>query len=118
MKRMGMCWKCLEWKEVRDHHAYGYETDETKPYCYSCDYKAHNKARRESRCNLTSDESNRESVNSYSRRSQKHLFFRETLAPNIRLYEQVAVNVNTGTITVNSDFLSGNGKKLCVIKES
>ncbi len=121
MKRMGMCWKCLEWKEVRDHHAYGYETDETKPYCRSCDRKAHNKDRREGRCSLTGIESHRKSIRSRIRRLRicgikQMISFRETVLPNIQLYEHLEVNLNTRTVTIISGFL-GNHKKLYVIEE-
>lgn len=118
MKRLGMCWKCLEHTIVRDHHVYGYDTDETLPYCESCDRKAHNKARREGRCHLSSEDTNRKSISSYCRRSVKYkaLSF-ETLSPNVVLFEELAMNLNTGTITVSSIFRGNNGHKLKVIND-
>ncbi len=49
-KRIGVCSKCNETKEIRDHHYLGYEGDninKTLPYCRSCDFKEHIKARKE-----------------------------------------------------------------------
>ncbi len=118
MERLGFCYKCGEYKEVRDHHAYGYETDETLPYCQSCDRKAHNKARREGRCNLSGEESHKKTSNSYQRRSTKHMkLSSETVSPNIQLFQKLRINLNTGTITISSCFSGNNGNKLKVIDE-
>ena len=40
MVQIGKCYKCGEFKEVRQHHYKGYGAEETVPYCRSCDYKA------------------------------------------------------------------------------
>lgn len=118
MERMGICYKCGEWKEVRNHHRWGYETDRVVPYCRSCDRKAHNKARKEGRCNLTNIESRQKSDNSYNRRSTKHKkLLSETVAPNIQLFEKLAINLNTGMISISSCFIGHNGHKLHVIEE-
>jgi len=116
VKRQGICSKCGKETTVRDHHIKGYgeeNKDEVVPYCYSCDQKAHDKARREGRCTLPSKETNRLSANSCNRRSKKNKTISyETLMPNVRLFEQVRVNLNTGHINVVSYFTAHNGKKL------
>ena len=56
MKQMGLCQKCGETKIVQDHHILGYNEDNKDyvvKYCNSCDQKAHLKARKEGKCNLT-----------------------------------------------------------------
>ena len=120
MKRIGICQKCGEEKMVRDHHLKGYlgeNKDEVVPYCYSCDRKAHNKARMEGRCKLPSKETKRLSENSCNRRSKiiKNLS-RDTMLPNVRLLEQLRLNINTGTITVVSYFSGYHGKKIKYIE--
>lgn len=118
MKRLGICYKCGKYKEVRDHHAYGYETDETVPYCNSCDQKAHNKARKEGKCNLTNIESEQKSNNSYHRRSTKRKSLSsETVTPNVVLFEELQINLNTGTVTISSCFSGNHGHKLKIIDE-
>ena len=116
MKRQGICSKCGEEKIVRDHHIHGYgeeNKDVTVPYCYSCDRKAHAKAKKEGRCILTSEETKRLSVNSCNRRSRKTKNIScETLIPNVCLLENVQVNLNTGHINILSNFTASNGKKL------
>lgn len=55
MRKMGICTKCGKYKIVQEHHSKGYlppYEDFTEPYCLSCDHKAHNKAKREGKCNL------------------------------------------------------------------
>jgi len=120
MKRLGICQKCGEEKIVRDHHIHGYSIenkDEVVPYCNSCDQKAHRKARREGRCILTGKETTRLSTNSCLRRSLKtKMISYETLMPNVRLFEQVRVNLNNGNVTVGSCFSAGHGKKLKYIE--
>ena len=116
MRRLGFCYKCGEYKIVRDHHAFGYETDETVPYCVDCDRKAHNKARKEGRCNLSSEETSRKSKNSYDRRSRKwKLLSSKSLASNVQLFEELAINLNTGTVSIHSRFVGINHHKLKII---
>ena len=121
MKRLGICQKCGEEIIVRDHHVKGYlgdNKDYVVPYCRSCDTKAHNKAREEGRCLLTGEESNRLSIRSSQKRSIKNKnLFSKTVGTNIRLLEQLQININTKTITVNSYFQGNHGKKLKVIDE-
>jgi len=120
MKRNGICQKCGEEKIVRDHHLKGYlgeNKDEVVPYCYSCDMKAHHKARREGKCNLPGDETNRLSKNSCVRRSKKSkMISTESMMPNVQLFEHVQVNLNTGNVTVSSCFHANHGKKLKYIE--
>lgn len=66
---MGTCQKCGQYKMVRDHHYKGYDTDETAPYCQSCDIKAHNWARWEGKCNLSAKEAKRKRADYYRRKS-------------------------------------------------
>jgi len=116
VKRQGICHKCGEEKMVRDHHIHGYKDehkDEVVPYCYSCDRKAHNKARREGKCKLSSKETKRLSNNSQRRRSCKtKMLSYETLIPNVRFFEQVRIDLNTGHINVASYFHANHGKKI------
>jgi len=116
MRRQGICQKCGEEKTVGDHHIKGYgieNKDEVVPYCYSCDRKAHNKARREGKCKLPGEETTRLSTNSCMRRSRKiKMISYETMMPNVRLFEQVHVNLNTGHISVVSYFAASNRKKI------
>ncbi len=119
MIRMGICHKCGEWKMVRDHHAFGYDTDKVLPYCLSCDKKAHYKARKEGTCNLSSEQSHRKSnCSSMSRSTKIKLLSWKTVSPNVRLFERLQININTGTITVWSYFGSDNGHKLYVVGEA
>lgn len=116
MKRKEICQKCGKEKIVRDHHLNGYEKlhkDEVAPYCYSCDLKAHNNARKEGRCTLTSKEIQRLSMNSSMRRAHRHFSLSsKTLAANVQLRELLDLNVNTGLICINTYFSAYNGKKL------
>ena len=122
MKRMGICQKCGKEKIVRDHHLNGYGKgyeDEVAPYCQSCDMKAHNKAKREGGCKLTHVEVKRIGHNSYGRRcSKKMMLPSAVLEPNIQLFEQIIVNINTEHINICSYFSGRNGKKLKRINEA
>lgn len=105
---------------VRDHHIKGYSQahkDEIVPYCRSCDRKAHDNARREGKCKLTHTESHRLSLRSCLRRSIKEKPFWTTIAPNIRLYEQIRINLNTGHIYIRSGFLGDHNQHIKRIKE-
>ena len=117
MKRFGICSKCGEYKEVREHHHKGYGTDDTKKYCYSCDFNAHIRARKEGRCNLTHGEARVLSSNSYTRRILKKITFYEAMLPNIRLYESLFINSNTDCISVCSGFIIGNNQQIKTIGE-
>ena len=124
MKRMGICKKCGEYKMVQDHHSKGYlppYEDFTEPYCQSCDQKAHYKAKRNGRCKLNPLETNKLSINSYSRRAhalgikkQRKITFLETIFKNILLFEELIYNESNGNIYVSSYF-QGCHKKLKVI---
>jgi hypothetical protein len=118
MKRKGICSKCGKEILVRDHHYKGYKTDEVKPYCISCDNKAHNNARKEGRCKLTSKESRKASTQSAQRRSYKSFLLEwETLEPNICLQTDCRININTNTLTFSSRFRGHNKTKLKSINE-
>jgi len=120
MKRQGTCQKCGKETIVQDHHIKGYigeHKDEVVPYCESCDKKAHNKARRGGRCKLSSDETNRLSSNSSTRRSRKTKNIScEAMMPNVQLLENVQVNLNTGHISLVSYFSAKHGKKIKYIE--
>ena len=80
MERMGICYKCREYKMVRDHHYKGYNEeylDETAPYCYSCDRKAHIRARKEGRCLLSSNETHRLSNKAHTRKYERRIDVKE-----------------------------------------
>lgn len=119
MKRIGICQKCGLEKEVRDHHLHGYggeHRDEVAPYCYSCDKKAHYKARREGRCTLSSDETKQLSKNSCKRRTiQSKKLSSTTLIPHVQLFEQLDFNSNTYRIGITSCFFAGHGKRILYI---
>jgi len=118
MKRLGICQKCGEEKIVQDHHYKGYYTDEVAPFCQSCDQKAHFRARKEGRCNLTKDEIRRFStVSSYKRSIKNFILSTETVEPFIQLREQLQLNLNTGHIYINSYFAGNHGKKIKFIDE-
>lgn len=121
MERTGLCVKCGEKRQVRDHHINGYSEshkDEVVPYCRKCDTKAHNKARREGRCGLTHEEVDILSNRSYTRRSVKTISLSSiTVGKNIQLREILHINKNTGNIALSSYFSSGYHTKLCVINE-
>lgn len=54
------------------HHEHGYDDlhiQDVKPYCISCHRKAHIKARKEGRCNLTPKEIENLSIKSSYKRS-------------------------------------------------
>ncbi|MFZ3166340.1 MAG: hypothetical protein WA130_01910 [Candidatus Methanoperedens sp.] len=119
MKRMGICSKCGEYRLVQDHHYKGYKSDEVKPYCLSCDWKAHNKARKEGRCKLSGWESNRLSTLSSNRRSHKTFNLSwNMLEEHIQLKERIFVNLNNGNIIFDSCFVGTNHIKLKRIKET
>ena len=110
---IGICFKCGNEREVRQHHYKGYITDETKPYCFSCDRKAHNKARKEGKCKLTPKEVNRLSIISSHLRNNLVLnVSQETLIPNVRLIEQIQYGINTGSVYCNTYFCVGHNKRL------
>jgi len=122
MERMGVCTKCGKKRLVRDHHIYGYDEehkDEVVPYCRSCDWIAHDKARKCGKCKLTIKESQHASNNSYKHRSRKSKKISDAIMmPNIRLFEIIQTNINTGSINIQSYFCAVNGKKLKLIEEN
>lgn len=122
MKRKGICQKCGKETIIRDHHIHGYDgehKDEVVPYCYSCDYRAHNKARREGKCQLNSEEAQRLSRNSSHRRTRKYFNLScKTVGTNIRLFEELFLDTNNGKINIWSRFSGHNGKKLKIIGEN
>ncbi|MFZ3166392.1 MAG: hypothetical protein WA130_02170 [Candidatus Methanoperedens sp.] len=121
MKRIGICQKCGKETIVRDHHIIGYlgeNKDIIAPYCFSCDRKAHNKAKKSGKCNLTEKETYRLSSNSSQRRYRKTFSLsHKTLEPNVLLRERLSININTNTININSCFEGTAGKKLKIIEE-
>jgi len=118
MKRIGICSKCGKEKIVQDHHYRGYDTDNVLPYCKSCDQKAHNKAKKEGRCKLTSEESHIKSTASYARRTWKSFTLSsKTLEPNVLLFEVLQLNLNTNNIVIWSGFSGNHLKKLKVVDE-
>jgi len=118
MKRIGICYKCKQEKLVRDHHYKGYDIEETKPYCYSCDQKAHQKAREEGRCILSTNETKRLSNNSSHKRSRKIICLsNESILPYIRLEEIITINTQTNNIFINSYFHDRPNHRLKIIDE-
>ena len=118
MRKLGICYRCGKYKTVRDHHYKGYDSEKIAPYCYSCDRKAHDKAREEGRCNMGLRERQRKSINSCVKRTIKQIkLSSKTISPNIQLFEQLQLNLNTETIMINSYFSGSNGHKLKVINE-
>jgi len=111
-KPYGYCIKCGQFRQLQNHHYKGYDTDETALYCMSCDQKAHNKARREGRCNLTSKEVQKLSTASGCRIRIKRIYFDERITNNIYLHEHLQYNTFTGTVSWTSGFVARNGIKL------
>ena len=101
MSTMGTCSKCGQLKTVVQHHYKGYNTDETKPYCYSCDQKAHYKARSEGKCLLTHKEAGLLSkISSNKARAFKFLDYMR-VESNISIKTVLSINTRTNTITIN-----------------
>ena len=113
----GICVKCNKYKQLQNHHYKGYRTHETALYCSSCDKKAHLKARREGRCNLTSKETSKLSQSSLYRTQIQMIVFEETLDTNIQLREQLTYNKFTGHITYCSYFKTSGEKTLLQYEE-
>lgn len=116
---IGICHKCGKETVVRNHHWKGYSEehrDDVVTYCHSCDRIAHNKARREGRCALSSETINRLSILSNARRAYKNvvypMFFDYRVITNIVLREKIIFNKNTGNVYCSSYFQGGNGLKL------
>jgi hypothetical protein len=118
MKRFGTCSKCGEYKLVHDHHYKGYDAEEVLPYCQSCDIKAHNSARKEGRCKISSEESHKKSTASNAKRTWKTFILSlETPGSNTRLFEVLQLNLKTDKIMIWSGFNGNNRKKLKIIDE-
>ncbi len=120
MERLGKCLKCNQEKMVRDHHLKGYlesNKDYVVPYCGSCDRKAHNKARKNGKCNFNSSEVTKLSQSSLRRRSYKKKHFNTIIEPNIGVHETIQININTRTITISSWFAGDHGAMLKTITE-
>lgn len=113
----GICAKCGEYKEVRSHHYKGYDSDETIPYCRSCDRKAHDKARKNGRCKLTHDEANRLSIKSCRKRCIRKIGFNETMMPNVRYCEDFHYNINTDALSIACYFSANNGRSIFYLNE-
>lgn len=120
MKQMGICHKCGQQKIVQDHHIKGYlgdNKDHVVKYCNTCDQLAHIKARKEGRCNLSHEDVNKLSRNSYSRRVNQHMeVSTETMMPYVALREFVVYNKNTGTPVCSTMFQANGGKHLLNIE--
>jgi len=121
MNNIGICFKCKEEKIVRDHHIKGYlgdNKDTVVPYCYSCDIKAHNEARKNGKCKLLPKESTRLSVNSCNRRTTRVMDItmlgsaEKAPGKNVCLYEHVKYNLNTGHVSFSIGFRGNHGYKL------
>jgi hypothetical protein len=108
----GKCVKCGEIKEVRHHHYKGYGTDETVLYCRSCDKKAHIKAQKTGRCNLTYEERHKISGTHSHRKTQKHIVFDETIEKNMLFEEHITYFPSDGHVGYVSFFHVNNGKIL------
>jgi len=103
MVTIGICSKCGKEGVVRQHHYKGYTTDETTPYCLSCDFKAHNKARRDGRCILSGKESKLLSDKSSGKRNKKiKMLFSYTPEKHSCVKVSIIVNKNTLNYTLNS----------------
>lgn len=120
MSNIGICFKCGKEKIVRNHHIKGYlgeNKDYVVPYCYSCDSKAHHKARREGKWK-TPSESTRLSENSCNRRTIKVIDItmlgnaEKTPDKNVCLYEHVKYNLNTGNICIVTGYRGNHMSKL------
>lgn len=70
LKNMGVCVKCGELRPVRQHHAFGYDSEKTLTYCHSCDSLAHIRAIKTGKCILSSEERKRLSSISSNRRTR------------------------------------------------
>lgn len=121
MNKIGVCEKCGETKNVRNHHIKGYgeeNKDYVVKYCNICDQKAHQKAREEGRCNLSHEEVCKLSQNSYARRTHQTINIScDTLMPYVYLRELIVYNINTGKPTCETIFQANGGRKLLYIGE-
>jgi len=120
MKRMGICMCCNEYKLVQDHHWHGYtdkHKDDVIPYCQSCDLLAHNKAKKNGKCNLNHNEVKKKTHASCQRRNGRTKTFSETIIKNIQIFILIRVYKSTENININSCFVGNHGKKLYYMKE-
>lgn len=115
----GICTKCGKEGMVQNHHWHGYgeeHKDDVALYCQSCDQKAHNKAKKEGKCTLSSDESHKKSRSSYNRRNYiKYTLSEQTLSTNIALRERIRYNKNIDSIAYECEFTGYHGNKLYYI---
>lgn len=117
--KQGICTKCGKEGFVQKHHIHGYSEehkDDVVDYCKSCDQKAHYKARREGRCNLSSHDSRRYSLNSYKRRNTKTIHISDDLLlPGVYLSETIIYNTTTWNPTSNTCFCAYHKQKIMYI---
>lgn len=101
---------------VQDHHSKGYLPpfqDFVEPYCKSCDWKAHDKARKDGKCNLTHTEAQKFSIASSDKRNRvKKSLFSKTVTRNIRLKINLEYRKGTDDIKIYSGFVCTVGLKL------
>jgi hypothetical protein len=117
-KRLGICAKCKQYKIVQSHHIHGYSEehkDDVVDYCQSCDQKAHRKAKKEGKCNLSIDAIKRLTSNSSHRRTRKQLIINETMMKYVSLVECYSYITTTGNVIVNGYFGTYSGRKLFYI---
>jgi len=100
MVTIGICSKCGKNGVVQQHHYKGYVTDDTIPYCRSCDSLAHRKARNEGRCLLTYTEMRKASMKSSNKEIMKRSIFTYSPDQYVQIYTRLFYNNRTGTITV------------------
>jgi hypothetical protein len=112
--------KCKQIKEVREHHIKGYlgeNVNITLPYCRSCDRLAHEQAKKQGNCFLTSKEVSRLSKKStHNRNTTRKSILRERVDKNVTLNIEIYHWKNTQHLTIQSWFTANGGKKLIYVE--
>lgn len=116
-----ICFKCGksedEVKLINHHTKYG-KDEKIVMCCMSCHNKIHYRIRKEGECPLSVEETYKLSTLSCVKRTVKNKnLSSETLMLNVKLFEEVQYNINTGNINVCSYFSGNNGKKILYIGE-
>ncbi len=113
MSIIGQCFKCGCIREVRHHHYKGYGTDETLPYCRSCDAMAHNKARKTGKCQLTYNETQKLSHASANKCIKKKHLFHMAPETNAGIEIRLRYNTRTNNMVINTSRCIYNSQEMC-----
>ena len=113
------CHKCGCNNKKLIHHHKSYEPQVIVLMCHSCHQKLHKKLRKECKCQISTNELNKMSINASNKTYHKNnigeLYFYETMMSNVKLHERIQYNYQSGNITYTTAFEGTNGKKLLKI---